>query len=75
MQGSLEVQPTSVFFLSDGELADDTIGLLRRLNVSNSGTGARKVPINTITLGSTGLGTGMMKLIADENDGQFVWAQ
>ena len=75
MQGSLEVQPTSVFFLSDGELADDTIGMLRRLNVSNSGTGARKVPINTITLGSTGLGTGMMKLIADENDGQFVWAQ
>lgn len=75
IRGSLEVQPTSVFFLSDGELADDTIGMLRKLNISDSGTGVRKVPVHTITLGSNGLGAGMMKLIADENDGQFIWAQ
>ena len=75
LQGSLEVQPTSVFFLSDGELADDTLGMLRRLNISNSATGARKVPVHTITLGSTGVGAGMMRLIAEENDGQFTWAK
>jgi len=75
IRGSLEVQPTSVFFLSDGELADDTLGMLRKLNVANSGTGAKKIPVNTITLGSTGIGAGIMKLIADENDGQFVWAR
>ena len=75
MQGSLEVQPTSIFFLSDGELADDTLGMLRRLNVSNSATGAKKIPIHTVTLGSTGIGAGIMRLIAKENNGQFVWAQ
>lgn len=75
LQGSLEVKPSSIFFLSDGELNDDTIGMLRRMNVSNSATGARKVPIHTVTLGSTGIGAGMMKVIAEENDGQFAWAQ
>ena len=75
IQGSLEIQPTSIFFLSDGELADDTLGMLRRLNVANSGTGAKKIPVNTITLGSTGIGAGMMRLIAEENDGRFVWAR
>ena len=75
IRGSLEVQPSSVFFLSDGELADDTLGMLRKLNISNSATGARKVPVHTVTLGSTGVGAGMMKLIADENNGQFTWAK
>ena len=75
LQGSLEIQPSSVFFLSDGELADDTLGMLRELNVSNSSTGAKKIPVHTITLGSTGVGAGVMKLIAEENDGQFVWAK
>jgi len=56
-------------------LNDDTIGMLREMNVSNSATGARKVPIHTVTLGSTGIGAGMMKVIAKENDGQFAWAQ
>ena len=75
MRGSLEVQPSSIFFLSDGELADDTIGLLRRLNIDDSRSGAKKIPIHTITLGSTGIGAGMMRQIANENDGDFVWVK
>ena len=73
--GALEVQPTSIFFLSDGELADDTRELLWGWNRHNSGEGLRKVPIHTITLGSTGVGAGMMQRIAKENDGQFHWAK
>ena len=75
MQGSLEVRPSSIFFLSDGELDDNTVEMLQHLNVSNSATGQRKVPIHTITLGSTGTGAGTMKQIADENDGLFTWAK
>jgi hypothetical protein len=75
LRGSLEVQPSSVFFLSDGELMDDTLGMLRKMNVSNSATGAKKIPVHTVTLGSTGIGAGMMRVIADENEGRFVWAK
>jgi len=75
IRGALEVKPSSIFFLSDGELDDNTIGMLRELNVSNSATGARKVPIHTITLGSTGAGAGTMKQIAQENNGRFTWAK
>ncbi len=75
IRGSLEIKPSSIFFLSDGELDDDTVEMLRELNVSNSATGARKVPVHTITLGSTGAGAGTMKQIAQENDGRFTWAK
>ncbi len=75
IQGALELQPSSIFLLSDGELADNTIGLLRKLNVANSGAGIERVPVHTITLGSTGIGAGMMQQIANENEGQFVWVK
>ncbi len=75
MKTSLLLKPSSIFFLSDGEFHDQTIPMLDELNVANSSTGAQKIPINTITLGSTGFGAPLMKYIADESGGRFRWVQ
>ena len=75
MKISLSMQPSSIFFLSDGEFHDGTIRMLHKQNVRSSSTGRKKIPINTITLGSTGIGAPMMKFIADESGGQFQWAR
>ena len=75
MYGALQLQPDAIFLLSDGELNDDTVGLLRDTNLNDSSAGTRKIPVNTVTLGSTGLGLSTMKMIANENRGKFVWVK
>lgn len=75
MRTSLTLDPSSIYFLSDGEFHDRTIPMLHNLNVDDSSAGRRKIPVNTITLGSTGLGAPMMKHIAEESGGRFLWVQ
>ena len=75
MKMSLDLKPSTIFFLSDGEFFDRTIPMLDEFNIDNRSTGATKIPINTITLGSTGLGAPMMRYIADESRGRFHWVQ
>lgn len=75
MKMSLSLKPSSVYFLSDGEFFDRTIPMLNKHNVDDRSTGATKIPINTITLGSTGMGAPMMKYIAEESGGRFRWVQ
>ena len=75
MKTSLSLMPSSIYFLSDGEFHDFTIPMLDKLNVDDSSTGKTKIPINTITLGSTGIGAPMMKYIADESGGRFRWVR
>ena len=75
MYGALKVKPDAIFLLSDGELGDDTVGMLRKFNLGSKSAGNPKIPINTITLGSTGAGLPTMKRIAQENEGQFIWVK
>ena len=75
MKRSLFLKPSSIYFLSDGEFHDYTIPMLHKYNVDDSSTGATKIPINTITLGSTGIGAPMMKYIAHISGGRFRWVQ
>lgn len=75
MKKSLELKPSSIYFLSDGEFFDRTIPMLHKFNIDDSSTGATKIPINTITLGSTGLGAPLMKRIANDSGGRFRWVQ
>lgn len=75
MRTSLALKPSTIYFLSDGEFHDGTIAMLEKFNVDDSSTGATKIPINTITLGSTGMGAPMMKYIADLSGGRFRWVQ
>lgn len=75
MQTSLNLKPSSIYFLSDGEFHDRTIPMLHERNIDDRSAGRKKIPVNTITLGSTGLGAPMMKHIADESGGRFLWVQ
>lgn len=75
MKMALALKPSSIYFLSDGEFHDGTIAMLDHFNVDDSSTGMTKIPINTITLGSTGVGAPMMKYIADESGGRFRWVK
>ena len=72
---SLKLQPSSIYFLSDGEFHDHTTFLLENFNVDNESAGFKKIPINTITLGSTGLGAPTMLEIANTSGGKFFWAR
>ena len=62
--------------LSDGELQDNTMGLLKFWNVPLDGADGKKAktPIHTISLGR-GQGQGVMRAIARQNDGEFTWVQ
>ena len=75
MAASLMLQPSSIYFLSDGEFHDHTTVMLETLNVDNESAGYKKIPINTITLGSTGLGAPTMLQIANTSGGQFRWVR
>ena len=70
---SLMLQPSSIYFLSDGEFHDQTTAMLQNFNVDDASAGLRKIPINTITLGSTGLGAPTMLHIANTSGGKFSW--
>ena len=72
MQIALRKKPDVIYFLSDGELGDNTMFNLRTWNKAKMGKDGlkRKISIHTILLGSlNGLLT--MKTIAKENNGIF----
>ncbi|MEM9943412.1 MAG: hypothetical protein AAF939_17750 [Planctomycetota bacterium] len=71
MQLSLRLYPDAIFMLSDGEFHDDTV---RKLRVWNSGADSAQIPINTVFLGR-GPGRFSMQTIANDNLGEFVWAE
>lgn len=75
MKTSLDLEPSAIYFLSDGEFFDRTIPMLTKFNIDDHSTGATKIPINTITLGSTGMGAPMMRYIANQSGGRFLWVQ
>ena len=69
---ALGKKPDAIYFLSDGELRDNTMFNLRFWNKAIKGADglARKIPIHTILLGSNS-GRLTMKTIAEENNGIF----
>ncbi len=72
---ALAMDPDAIFLLSDGELQDNTRGLLQFWNAEqrrSDGTESR-IPIHTISLGGPGQGQEMMRTIAKENEGEFTW--
>lgn len=64
---ALNLNPDAVFLLSDGELQDNTLGMLRRVNSSLRGS---NIPIHTVHLFSAS-GQATLRQIADENRGSF----
>ncbi len=69
LQLAIEMKPDAVFLLSDGEIKDDSIGMLRRMNRADK-YGTARVPIHTILLMSD-LGQFTLQTIAKENGGSF----
>lgn len=72
MRMALAKKPDAIYFLSDGELRDNTMFNLRFWNKAAKGADGlmRKIPIHTILLGSNS-GRLTMKTIAEENNGVF----
>jgi hypothetical protein len=67
---ALKLDPDAIFLLSDGELQDDTLFMLRRMNNGRSSFG--QTPVHTIALMSH-YGVATLRLIAGENGGTFNW--
>lgn len=65
---ALQLHPDAIFMLSDGELRDETILVLR--NINGFSTERRQVPIHTVHLMSLE-GRESLRLIATENAGTF----
>lgn len=65
---ALGMQPDAIFLLSDGELKDNSLLMLRAINGRFSSS--PKIPIHTIHLFSN-LGRPTLELIAQENSGTF----
>lgn len=65
---ALEMHPDAIFMLSDGEIRDDTISVLR--NINGFSTERRQVPIHTVHLMSLE-GRESLQVIATENAGTF----
>ena len=65
---ALQMHPDAIFMLSDGEIKDDTIAVLRNLN--GFSTERRQVPIHTVHLMSME-GRESLQVIATENAGTF----
>ncbi|MEO8271458.1 MAG: vWA domain-containing protein [Aureliella sp.] len=68
LQVALSLNPDAVFLLSDGELQDESLLMLRMINAPNTVT--RQIPINTISLYS-GEGWLTLQQIAADNGGSF----
>ncbi len=68
LKAGLEFNPDAIFLLSDGELQDNSIGMLRMLNGLSAEP--RQIPIHTIHLFSPE-GRMSLELIALENGGSF----
>lgn len=67
---ALKLAPDAIFLLSDGELQDDTLFMLRRMNNNRSSFG--QTPVHTIALMSH-YGHATLRMIAAENAGTFNW--
>lgn len=67
---ALKLAPDAIFLLSDGELQDDTLFMLRRMNNDRSSFG--QTPVHTIALMSH-YGHTTLRMIAAENAGTFNW--
>ena len=74
---SLTMKPDAIFMLSDGLLADNSIEILARDNPASDpdDNGFKQIPIHTVSLGPMAEGAELMKLIADNNDGEFTWVK
>jgi hypothetical protein len=72
LQNALALQPDAIFLLSDGELQDDSVNMLRMINGFSSEY--RQIPIHTVHLFSNE-GRETLKLIARENSGTFTPVQ
>lgn len=68
MLAALKLEPDAIFLLSDGELQDDTLFMLRRMNGRRANRG--KIPIHTINLMSL-LGQQTLRAIAGESSGSY----
>ncbi len=73
---ALRKKPDAIYFLSDGELRDNTMFGLREWNRLRKGPDGikRLTPIHTILLGSN-FGRETMRTIAEENNGIFTHAR
>ncbi len=72
LQNALALQPDAIFLLSDGELQDNSVGMLRMINGFSSTY--RQIPIHTVHLFSEE-GRETLQLIARENSGTFTPVQ
>jgi len=69
LQMAITMKPDAIFLLSDGELRDDSIWMLRNVN-RDLLTGEARIPIHTILLMSA-YGHFTLETIAHENRGEF----
>ncbi len=65
---ALEFNPDAIFMLSDGELQDNSLQMLRQINSVDSDL--RQIPIHTVHLMSE-FGRETLEIIAKENQGTF----
>jgi hypothetical protein len=72
LQNALALEPDAIFLLSDGELQDNSVAMLRMINGFSSTY--RQIPIHTVHLFSDE-GRETLKLIARENGGTFTPVQ
>jgi len=72
LQNALALEPDAIFLLSDGELQDNSIGMLRMIN--GFSPTYRQIPIHTVHLFSAE-GRETLQLIARENSGTFTPVQ
>jgi von Willebrand factor type A domain len=72
LQNALALEPDAIFLLSDGELQDNSVGMLRLINGFSSNY--RQIPIHTVHLFSDE-GRETLQLIARENSGTFTPVQ
>lgn len=80
LEYSLSLKPDAIFLLSDGLLADNSVQMLARKNKvrdsAKDGSGeSGKIPIHAVSLGPDEDGAEVMKIIADNNEGQFNWVR
>ncbi len=68
LQYALSMNPDAIFILSDGELQDDSLQMLRLMNVEAGSK--RKIPIHAIHLISE-QGMNTLKQLAEDNGGSF----
>ena len=72
LRNALALEPDAIFLLSDGELQDNSVGMLRMINGFSSAY--RQIPIHTVHLFSNE-GRQTLQLIARENSGTFTPVQ